>query len=154
MKLVQVVISLIISRVVCLGFITSVIGGRNKKTGTYVSFDYDRISYKVESGVRWFFVPQGKSIFIGTSFIFSQEHDDRGLDGSGFELTKKYLNINFDIGYSFLIKNRLVLQPYFQIAPFPYLFVERGGDRGPAWNTRLGYESTPLIIGLKVGCRF
>lgn len=124
-----------------------------QKFSSSASFELNKYTYKAELGGRWHFKQQGKSLFIGSSLIFINE-DQQTCEFCEVRQTTAYINLNFDIGYSFVISDKLSLQPYFQISPFKYLYLETEGTVGPTWNSRVGHQEVPFSLGIQAGWRF
>lgn len=132
--------------------------GKQQKIASYFNLGTnfkDAISTK--TGVLWYLKPKARSLTIGLAvdFLYSKysytEHD--------FSKRTIFLGISGEVGYTFIIKERLTIYPSFNYSPLMYIYhKEDGYNNGSQFNQSdsfsTGYSYGYLGFGIKLGYRF
>jgi hypothetical protein len=120
-------------------------------------------NYTLATGGQWFLKPSGKSLTVGVKLYYHNINEQgQFFDGIGVEYYSKKgyeLSIAPEIGYTFLIQDKIRIYPY--IVPFAYSYVSGTDTRTYNYNSEehiinLSDEQSTISqsLGIKVGLRF
>ena len=120
-------------------------------------------NFAVSIGGMWHLKPEGKSLTVGLKFYYLHIREEGSFyDGIGLENYSKQgyeLSIAPEIGYTFLISNKIRIYPY--VVPFAYSHIVGTDTRTKSYNSTKkeinlsdAQSSISQSFGIKVGLRF